>query len=80
MSAGLPVVSTRVGGIPELVKHGENGLLVEADSSRELRDALTQLSANAPLAKSLAARAQRDAAQRSWRYQGPKLLQQLARA
>lgn len=28
MAAGLPVVSTRIGGIPEVVVHGETGLLV----------------------------------------------------
>jgi glycosyltransferase involved in cell wall biosynthesis len=29
MASGLPVVSTAVGGIPELVDHGHNGLLAE---------------------------------------------------
>jgi glycosyltransferase involved in cell wall biosynthesis len=29
MSAGLPVVSTAVGGVPELVESGRSGLLVE---------------------------------------------------
>ena len=31
MFAGVPVVSTRVGGIPELVEHGTTGLLVDHD-------------------------------------------------
>ncbi len=37
MSSGLPVISTRMGGIPELIRHGENGLLMErADDPAEL--------------------------------------------
>jgi glycosyltransferase involved in cell wall biosynthesis len=29
MSAGVPVVASRTGGLPEIVCHGETGLLVE---------------------------------------------------
>ena len=34
MAAGVPVVATAVGGVPELVVHGETGLLVAPGSSR----------------------------------------------
>ncbi len=30
-AAGVPVVSTRVGGTPSVVHHGETGLLVDVD-------------------------------------------------
>ncbi|MGY1793886.1 glycosyltransferase family 4 protein [Geodermatophilus sp. SYSU D00525] len=43
MSAGLPVVSTQHAAIPELVVHGETGLLVEPRDGRALGDALLDL-------------------------------------
>jgi glycosyltransferase involved in cell wall biosynthesis len=43
MTVGVPVVTTPVGGIPEVVRDGESGLLVEPDDARELADALERL-------------------------------------
>jgi len=40
MACGLPVVATNVGGIPEIVKHGENGLLVEPNNAIDLANAI----------------------------------------
>jgi glycosyltransferase involved in cell wall biosynthesis len=40
MGAGLPVVSSRLSGIPELVEHGINGLLVEPADARGLAQAI----------------------------------------
>jgi glycosyltransferase involved in cell wall biosynthesis len=43
-ACGLPVVTTRVGNMPELIRHGENGFFVERDVAdiaeklRRLRD------------------------------------------
>jgi glycosyltransferase involved in cell wall biosynthesis len=36
MALGCPVVATRAGGIPELITHGENGLLHEKNDYQEL--------------------------------------------
>ncbi len=36
MSAGLPIVATKVGGIPEMISDGENGLLSEPTNPEEL--------------------------------------------
>jgi glycosyltransferase involved in cell wall biosynthesis len=46
MALALPVVATRVGGIPELVVGGETGLLVEPDDSRGLARALDEVIAD----------------------------------
>lgn len=43
MASGLPVVSTTVGSIPELVRQGKNGLLHEPGDSETLKNALETL-------------------------------------
>jgi len=48
MAAGLPVVATRVGGIPEQVVHGETGSLVEAGDRVALTEAMASLLTDAP--------------------------------
>ncbi len=36
MSTGMPVIATRVGGIPELIEHGRTGYLVSSEDSEAL--------------------------------------------
>jgi glycosyltransferase involved in cell wall biosynthesis len=43
MASGVPVLSTAVYGIPEMVLHGETGLLVDPSDGGGLRDALALL-------------------------------------
>ncbi len=45
-ACGKPVVATAVGGVPEIVVHGENGLLVPPGRPDLIADALTQLLAD----------------------------------
>ena len=43
MANGLPIVASSVGGIPDLVKHGENGLLVPPADEGSLERAISAL-------------------------------------
>lgn len=43
MALGIPVVSTRLAGIPEMIVHQRNGLLIEQKQTVELADALQAL-------------------------------------
>lgn len=59
MATGLPVVSTPVGGIPELVEHERNGLLVPERDALALANALDQLLCDPGQRASLGAEARR---------------------
>jgi glycosyltransferase involved in cell wall biosynthesis len=52
---GRPAVASRVGGIVDLVRDGENGLLVPPEDPRALADALVRLLADPELASRLSA-------------------------
>ncbi len=45
-TAGLPVIASRVGGIPEVITHNRNGLLVEPDRPDQLAKAIEKLHQN----------------------------------
>jgi colanic acid/amylovoran biosynthesis glycosyltransferase len=57
MAAGVPVVSTRLSGIPELVEDGRSGLLAEPGDAASLASALRRLLDDPGLAARLAAAA-----------------------
>lgn len=65
---GRPVVATRVGSIPEVVRDGVSGLLVEPGNAQQLAAAIERMLADPPLAAALAAGAARlGATELSWR-------------
>lgn len=49
MSAGLPVIATRVEGVDEVVQAGIHGVLVKPESAEELAEAILQLSTDAEI-------------------------------
>jgi glycosyltransferase involved in cell wall biosynthesis len=55
MSAGLPVVTTPVGGIPEVVKHGVNGLMITPGDVRGLADSILTLLGDGALRETMGA-------------------------
>jgi glycosyltransferase involved in cell wall biosynthesis len=75
MAAGLPVVSTAVSGIPELVRDGENGLLVPPEDPGALASALLRLASDVPLRDRLAAAGRDTVAER---FDGDVLARRMA--
>ena len=57
MGAGLPVVATAVGGTPELVRDGQNGLLLAPNANGELAKILMRLVTSSEERERLAANA-----------------------
>jgi L-malate glycosyltransferase len=56
MAAGLPVVATQVGGIPEAVRDGETGFLVPPRNPAALAEAMARLAGDAALRGALGGR------------------------
>jgi glycosyltransferase involved in cell wall biosynthesis len=46
MSCGCPAIASHIGGLPDLVDHGETGLLVQPGDALELRQAIERLMAD----------------------------------
>jgi glycosyltransferase involved in cell wall biosynthesis len=59
MALGRPVVATKAGGVPEIVRHGETGLLVDAGNPRALASGIEAMLSDRELAGHLAARGRR---------------------
>lgn len=64
MAAGLPIVASNVGGVPEIVVPGETGLLVPAGDARRLAAAINEIAGDTERTRRMGARAQRIAEER----------------
>ena len=58
MASGLPAISTRLVGIPDLLQHEDTGLLVEPNQPAQLADAMARLMHDPALAARLSANGQ----------------------
>lgn len=59
MAAGVPVVASRVGSIPDMIQDGVNGRMISPANARELANAIAELLANPDLARRMAAAGER---------------------
>lgn len=62
-AVGLPCIATRAGGMPDVVTHGENGLLIEPRDPKALAAAILRLAADPEL-------------QRRFRENGPRIAEE----
>lgn len=77
MAAGLPVVTTRAGGVPELITHGRDGLLVPPQSPDALGHALRLVLQDGELATRLGRAAAASIAERMRRTSSARVLVEL---
>jgi glycosyltransferase involved in cell wall biosynthesis/protein-tyrosine-phosphatase len=76
MTLGTPAVATAVGGVPELIEHNVNGVLVRPGDPRSLADACITVASNRLWARSLAASARETVAEEfSHQANGSSILQ-----
>lgn len=72
LACGLPVISTNVGGVPYIVRHGETALLVPPGEPDAMAEAIRELKNDAVLRRSLREKGLAEIEQYSW----PRVRQQ----
>jgi phosphatidyl-myo-inositol dimannoside synthase len=76
MGAGRPLVATNVGGLPELVRPGVNGLLVHEKDPQALAGAILDLARDPDLRERLGAAGRREIREeRSWKAVGRRYVE-----
>jgi glycosyltransferase involved in cell wall biosynthesis len=63
MASGLPVIGSNAGGIPEIIKHGENGLLFKVGDYQSLAEKILILLNDEKMCKEMGKKSRRIAVQ-----------------
>ncbi|MFX0088275.1 MAG: glycosyltransferase family 4 protein [Candidatus Hodarchaeota archaeon] len=66
-AAGLPVIATSIGGVPEIIKHNSNGLLVDYGNVEQLADSILLLLKDRKLGESLGRKGRNMIKNLSWK-------------
>jgi glycosyltransferase involved in cell wall biosynthesis len=74
MRMGVPVIASGVGGLPELVRNGETGILLESLSAEQIADAVSKLAGDDLLREKLTSNAQTFSRQFDVANQGEKIV------
>lgn len=74
MAAGKPIVTSKIGAIPEVIRHLENGLLVQPGDVEELVGAISRLLDDRELSARLGTTAQRDVRRYTWEERAARIL------
>ncbi len=79
MTAGMPVVTTRVSGIPSLITHEVNGLLVDEATADNVAQAVARVVSDGPLRRRLIANAYETSRGRTLEAQAAKMMAVVSR-
>jgi glycosyltransferase involved in cell wall biosynthesis len=74
MQAGLPIVASATGGIPQVIEHGRTGLLVPPGDPEALTAAIVEILRDGALAARLGNAAAREAAKYDWSHLARRVL------
>lgn len=66
MASGLPIIATNIRGIPEIIKNGENGFLVESKNPEAIAEKILSLFENNELRKTISKKNKEDVKRYSW--------------
>ncbi len=66
MACGIPIVASNIGGIPDIIKDGENGLLVQPKDSEALADAIIYLLKNEGVRENMGKNGRKKVEDYSW--------------